>query len=196
MHTIWSIPITGENFKSKGKVEPEFRRGVNVYFTDRSAKYQITTWPIFWTLINFLDQFGWLEQFSAKFIEAITLIRRLGFRPPYLNVLVCKIPTRQVADPNFCKQSCIIVYYYPWLNFKFVAFVVFEISGAPQNMLRLAKKRKMHEGLKVTKFQSMWKIFRWDIRERTPGWCKTPPDKNRVKAFFPDIKEKEKEQNS
>ena len=36
--------------------------------------------------------------------------------------------------------------------------------------------------LKVTEFQSIKKIFRRDISERTPGWCKTPPppDKNRV----------------
>ena len=96
----WSRPITGENFKSKALVVPEFRKG-GVYFTDRSVKYQILPWnhffSIFWFnlankhILNKKYQASWLIHSYSQF-----------------DILVCKIPTKQVADLKFCKWSSFV----------------------------------------------------------------------------------------
>ena len=106
----------------------------------------------FRTLINFIDQFGWLEQFSAKFIEPITLIPHLGFRPPIWTFWSVKYQPDRWPTQIFA-NNLVLSYITLGQNFKFVAFVVFEISGggleAPPKMLRLAKRRKTHEGLRA-----------------------------------------------
>ena len=121
------IPITGKNFKSKGQVEPEFRRGVNVHFTDRSGKVQNDD-----QLFSDTYQFGWLERFSAKFLEPITLvISHLGFRPPIWTFWSVKFQSDRWPTQTFANN---LVLFYTTLgqNFKFLAFVVFEISGLPK----------------------------------------------------------------
>ena len=87
---------------------------------------------------------------------------------PYLNVLVCKIPTRQVVDPNFCKQSCIIVFYL-WSKFQVPSICSFwDLKGGPRGppkMLRLAKKRKTHEGLRQS-----FKLYQL-VFDEVDGFC-------------------------
>ena len=106
----------------------------------------------FRTLIDFIDQFGWLEQFSAKFIEPITLIPHLGFRPPIWTFWSVKYQPDRWPTQIFA-NNLVLSYITLGQNFKFVAFVVFEILGggleAPPKTLRLAKKRKTREGLRL-----------------------------------------------
>ena len=82
----------------------------------------------FRTLINFIDQFGLLEQFSAKFIEPITLIPHLGFRPPIWTFWSVKYQPDRWPTQIFA-NNLVLLYTTLGQNFKFLAFVVFEISG-------------------------------------------------------------------
>ena len=65
------------------------------------------------------------------------------------DMLVCKIPTKQVAELKFCKSSSFI-HIYHWSKFQgHSTCQSWDFKGGPPpKMLPLLKNRKMHEGLR------------------------------------------------
>ena len=72
-----------------------------MYFKDRSAKYQIPMGPIFLVIFHFcLTNQPSGASFSQNY-QVNHPIHDFG----NFDILVCKIPTKQVADKKFCKSS-------------------------------------------------------------------------------------------
>ena len=114
-HSLWwSLPVTGENFKSKSSAVPEFRRGGLCVFYRPFCKISNTHQTnFFWSLANFVWQISHKEQISDQIYQPNQPTCDFS----QIDILVSKIPTKQASELKFCKLSPFVNTYH-WSKFQ------------------------------------------------------------------------------